>query len=190
MYCHPDFLVGLTLKEMTNKVYQSVSTRIHKDVIQSYCAQVWLAAKDSYPAALADSLEIEIISEYCDEIGNYNKEIAYIRSRLIKAAVGLNDFKVISSIPGSGQLNSALLLGFTGDLACFDNYKHLNAFLGLDLNRYQSSKYTKGDTINCRGSSQGRAVETDMIRSMLRNQGKIQNHLIDYYYKLKKAAFQ
>ncbi|MDB6231081.1 transposase, partial [Lactobacillus amylovorus] len=157
-----------------------------KDVIQSYCAQVWLAAKDSYPAVPADSLEIEIISEYCDEIESYNKEIAYIQSKLIKTAVGLDDFKVISSIPGAGQLNSALLLGFTGDIARFDNYKQLNAFLGLDLNRYQSDKYGKGDTINRRGSSQGRAVETDMIRSMLRNQGKIQNHLVDYYYKLKR----
>lgn len=185
MYCHPDFLVGLT----PTRVYQSVSRRIHKDVIQSYCAQVWLAAKDSYPAVPANSLEIEIISEYCDEIESYNKEIAYIQNKLIKTAVGLDDFKVISSIPGAGQLNSALLLGFTGDIARFDNYKQLNAFLGLDLNRYQSGKYIKGDTINRRGSSQGRAVETDMIRSMLRNQGKIQNHLIDYYYKLKKPPF-
>lgn len=36
MYGHPDFLVGLTLKEMTNRVYQSVSRLTHKDVIQSY----------------------------------------------------------------------------------------------------------------------------------------------------------
>ena len=132
---------------MTNRVYQSVSRRIHKNVIQSYCAQVWLAVKDSYPAVPANSLEIEIISEYCDEIENYNKEIAYIQSRLIKTAIGLNDFKVISSIPGADQVNSALLLGVSGDLARFDNYKQLNAFLGLDLNRYQSEKYIKGDTI-------------------------------------------
>ena len=63
---------------------------------------------------------------------------------------------------------------------------HYNGSLS---NRYQSGKYIKGDTINRRGSNQGRAVETDMIRSMLRNQGKIQNHLIDYYYKLKKPPF-
>lgn len=101
----------------------------------------------------------------------------------------MNDFKVISSIPGAGQLNSALLLGFTGDFTRFDNYKQLNAFLGLDLNRYQSGKYIKSDTINRRGSSQGRAVETEMIRSMIRNQNKIQNYIIDYYYKLKKPPF-
>lgn len=56
----------------------------------------------------------------------------------------MNDFKVVSSIPGAGQLNSALLLGFTSNLTRFDNYKQLNAFLGLDLNRYQSGKYIKG----------------------------------------------
>ena len=189
MYCHPDFLVGLTLKEMTNRVYQAVNKRIYKDVIQNYCAQVWLTAKNSYPAVPVDSLEVEIISEYCDEIENYNKEIAYIQNKLIKTAASLDNFKFISSIPGAGQLNSALLLGFAGDISRFDNYKQLNAFLGLDLNRYQSGKYLKNDTINRRGSSQGRVVETDMIRSMLRNQGRIQNHLINYYYKLKKPPF-
>ena len=120
---------------MTNRVYQSVSRRIHKDVIQGYCVQVRLVAKDFYPLVPSDSLEIKIILEYCDEIESYNKEIAYIQKWLIKRAIGLNDFKVISSIPGAGQLNSALLLGFTGDLTRFDNYKQLNAFLGLDLNR-------------------------------------------------------
>ena len=174
---------------MTNRVYQAVNKRIYKDVIQNYCAQVWLTAKNSYPAVPVDSLEVEIISEYCDEIENYNKEIAYIQNKLIKTAASLDNFKFISSIPGAGQLNSALLLGFAGDISRFDNYKQLNAFLGLDLNRYQSGKYLKNDTINRRGSSQGRVVETDMIRSILRNQGRIQNHLINYYYKLKKPPF-
>ena len=53
----------------------------------------------------------------------------------------MDNFKFISSIPGAGQLNSALLLGFAGDISRFDNYKQLNVFLGLDLNRYQSGKY-------------------------------------------------
>ena len=126
---------------MTNRGYQAVNKRIYKDVIQNYCAQVWLTAKNSYPAVPVDSLEVEIISEYCDEIENYNKEIAYIQNKLIKTAASLDNFKFISSIPGAGQLNSALLLGFAGDISRFDNYKQLNVFLGLDLNRYQSGKY-------------------------------------------------
>lgn len=81
------------------------------------------------------------------------------------------------------------MLGFAGDIRRFDNYKQLNAFLGIDLNRQQSGKYQKADTINRRGTSQGRAVETEMIRSMLRNKNKIQNHLIGYYYKLKRPPY-
>ena len=56
----------------------------------------------------------------------------------------MNDFKVISGILGAGQLNSALFWGDPDDLTCFDNYKQLNAFLGLDLNRYQFGKYILG----------------------------------------------
>ncbi|KRM37472.1 transposase [Lactobacillus hamsteri DSM 5661 = JCM 6256] len=188
-YCHPDFLVGLSIQKMTNNVYLSVSKHIHKDLIQEYCQKVWLAAKDSYPAVNADSQEIEIIYEYCDEIQQYNKTINWTKKKLIRLASSLENFKIICSIPGTGQLNTSLLLGLAGDISRFDNYKQLNAYLGLDLNRYQSGQYEKHDTINRRGSSQGRAVETDMIRSMLRNQNKIQNHLIDYYYKLKKPPF-
>ena len=67
MYCHPEFLLGLSL---TTIVSQSVSRRIHKDVIENYCSQVWLAAKDSYPAVTADSIEIE---SYNEEIINKKK---------------------------------------------------------------------------------------------------------------------
>ncbi|WP_228764852.1 IS110 family transposase [Lactobacillus johnsonii] len=48
-----------------------------------------------------------------------------------------------------------MLLGFTGDLNRFSTYKQLNAYLGVDLNRYQSGKSEKRDKINRRGSSQG-----------------------------------
>lgn len=189
MYCHPDFIVGLTINEMTKRLYKAVSNRIHKDTINYYCSKIWLAAKNSYPAVKADSVYIGIISDYCDEIETYNQKIKQVKKQLIQVATTSELFKIICSIPGTGQLNTALLLGFAGDIRRFDNYKQLNAFLGIDLNRQQSGKYQKADTINRRGTSQGRAVETEMIRSMLRNKNKIQNHLIGYYYKLKRPPY-
>lgn len=82
-----------------------------------------------------------------------------------------------------------MLLGFTGDLNRFSTYKQLNAFLGVDLNRYQSGKFEKRDKINRPGSSQGRYIESNMIRSMLRNQARINNHILDYYYKMRKPPY-
>ena len=37
------------------------------------------------------------------------------------------------------------------------------------------------------GSAQ--TVEVEMIKSMLRNQNRINNHLVDYYYKLKEPPY-
>ncbi|MBB1070564.1 transposase [Limosilactobacillus sp. RRLNB_1_1] len=35
----------------------------------------------------------------------------------------------------------------------FGTYKKLNAFVGIDLNRYQSGQNIKGDSINRRGNT-------------------------------------
>ena len=80
-------------------------------------------------------------------------------------------------------------MGFAGNIERFENYKQLNAYLGIDLNRYQSGTLVKHDKINRRGNSFARTVEIEMIKSMLRNQGRINNHLVDYYYKLKEPPY-
>ena len=78
-------------------------------------------------------------------------------------------------------------MGFAGNIKPFENYKPLNAYLGIDLNRYQSGTLVKHDKINRRGSA--RTVEVEMIKGMLRNQVKINNHLVDHYYKLKESPY-
>ncbi|WP_269449210.1 transposase [Limosilactobacillus agrestis] len=108
---------------------------------------------------------------------------------MISNSGGTRQYSILCSIPGSGRLNSALLLGFVGNLNRFKTYKKLNAFVGIDLNRYQSGQNKKGDSINRRGNTNARLVEFEMIRSMLRNKGRIKNHLVDYYYKLKKPPY-
>lgn len=188
-YTHPDFLIGLTVKNMTDEVYQAIGKYIKRSLIEIYCSKIWLAAKDSYPAIEADDPLILLISNYCDEIEMYNMQIERDKKELIRRASKLREFKLITSIPGVGQLNTALLLGFTGNFDRFPTYKQLNAYLGIDLNRYQSGKFEKQDKINRRGSSQARYVESNMIRSMLRNQARIENHIVDYYYKIKKPPY-
>lgn len=47
MYAHPDFLVGLTVKDMVGSLYRIIEKHIKKTVIEKYCVKVWLAAKGS-----------------------------------------------------------------------------------------------------------------------------------------------
>lgn len=189
MYAHPDFLVGLTVKNMVDRLYQIIGKHINRTLIEKYCAKVWLAAKGSYPSIEADDPIILLIFDYCDEIEAYNNRLIKGKKEVIRRASKFKKFRIITSIPGTGQLSTALLLGFTGDLNRFSIYKQLNAFLEVDLNRYQSGKFEKRDKINRRGSSQGRYIESNMIRSMLRNQARINNHIIDYYYKMRKPPY-
>lgn len=188
-YTHPDFLIGLTLNQMVDEVYKVIGKHIARKIIYFYCQKVWQASKISYPAIDVDSLEIPIIVQYCDEIEDYNHRIENVKYELIKRAAVKPEYSILCSIPGSGQLNLALLLGFVGNLNRFKTYKKLNAFVGIDLNRYQSSQNKKGDSINRRGNTNARLVEFEMIRSMLRNKSRIKNHLVDYYYKLKKPPY-
>lgn len=112
-----------------------------------------------------------------------------LKYELVKQATNTREYSVICSIPSTGQINSALFLGFVGNLNRFSNYKQLNAFIGVDISRYHSGTINKKECINRGGNSYARLVEFEIIRSMLKNQKRIQNHLIDYYYKLYEPPY-
>lgn len=111
-YVHPDYLARLTVKGMTEQLYRVIGKHITRKLIASYSTKVWTAALNSYPAIATDSIEISTIGMLCDEIEGYKHRVALIKDQLIKKAASFPEFKLISSIPGAGQLNTALLMGF------------------------------------------------------------------------------
>ena len=84
------------------------------------------------------------------------------------------------TFPGIGALTAALLLGELGDITRFKTHKQLNAFVGIDIRRYHSGKYTGQDRINKRGNPKARKIifhhskyDSPATRSS--------NHIVDYY---------
>lgn len=189
MFAHPDFLVGMSYKTMCDLVYKSAGKHLKRSTVVFYCSQVWQAAKLSYPAVSADSILIDIIGEYCDQIEELNRRLNQAQNKLTRSAVSLNEYQYICSIPGIGQLNAALLLGYLGDLHRFQNYKQINAYVGLDINRYSSGKGGKKDKINRIGNKTARSIEFEAIACMLRTKNRRPNHLVDYYYKMKEPPY-
>ena len=98
----------------------------------------------------------------------------------------LPEHELYSSIPGIGELTSALLIGELGDVRRFETSNQLNAFVGIDIRRYQSGNYLGKDHINKRGNPKGRKILFFSVRNMIRQQKAAPNHIVDYYYKLKK----
>ena len=52
--------------------------------------------------------------------------------------------------------------------------------------RYQSGQYIRGDHINKRGNPKARAILFNTVSNMIKQQATAPNHIVDYYYKLKK----
>lgn len=190
MFPHPDFLLGIDFSKTIEHLYLLLKKKVTKKIITQRVMQIKKAAQLAYPAVSASSYEIDIIREYCNELQDMNEKENLLVSQIIKEAFKFKEYRLICSIPGVGQLTGGLFLGFVGNLKRFKSYKQLNAFVGIDVTRRQSGiTLNKQDRINKRGNSKARAALFEIIRSMLRNQRKIQNHIIDYYYQQRKPPY-
>ncbi|WP_312684443.1 transposase, partial [Mammaliicoccus sciuri] len=98
----------------------------------------------------------------------------------------LECFEVMHSIPGIGKLTVAMIIGELGDLTKFKTNKQLNAYVGIDIKRYQSGKTQYRDTINRRGNKKARRLLFLVVMNIIRGQRNYNNHIVDYYYKLRK----
>src|SRR5699024_9065268 len=74
------------------------------------------------------------------------------------------------------------LIGEIGDINRFKSNKQLNAYVGIDIARYQSGNTHYKDRINKRGNRRLRSMLFFMIVSMLSAKGKNTNHITNYYY--------
>ncbi|MES7251439.1 transposase, partial [Cutibacterium acnes] len=79
-----------------------------------------------------------------------------------------------------------MIIGEIGDIKRFKSNKQLNAFVGIDIKRYQSGNTHCRDTINKRGNKKARKLLFWVIMNIIRGQHHYDNHVVDYYYKLRK----
>ena len=108
---------------------------------------------------------------------------------MVALATSLDEYAILLSIPGIGENTAILLLGETGDIQRFENHKQMNAFAGIDIRRYQSGKFLAKDYINKRRNKHLRKLLYIIIMNMIKQQRFSQNHLVDYYQKLKKQPY-
>src|SRR5699024_8164011 len=110
-----------------------------------------------------------------------------IQKELIQSVHSLPEFSILTSLPGIGKPTAALLIGELGDIRRFSNNRKLNAYIGIDIRRFQSGKYQGIERINKRGNGKARMILYYTIKNMVRQQRVAPNHVVDYYYKLKKG---
>lgn len=108
---------------------------------------------------------------------------------MIPLAESRKEYKIILSFPGIGPNTAVRLIAEIGDIHRFDNPKQLNAFAGIDIRRFQSGKTFFKDKINKRGNKHLRKLLFLIIQNMIRLRRFGQNHLVEYYDKLKTQPY-
>jgi len=186
LFPHPAFVLQTSQTKIKNRLIKSTTKKISEARAKQKANQIMDYAKESYPAVPSTSVQTQKVQYYAQQLLDLLEKKEQISSQLMDKARNLSEFELLKSFPGIGEISAALFIGEFGDLTRFSNHKKVNAFVGIDIRRYQSGKYTGQDHINKRGNPKGRKILYLIVRNMIRQQKAAPNHIVDYYYKLKR----
>lgn len=186
LFPHPDFVLKTSITKIKNLLIKNTTKKISGNRAKQKASQIIEYAEESYPAVSSNSVQTQKVKYYARQLLQLLEEKENISKQMIERSKTLLEFEILTSIPGIGEVSAALFIGEFGDISRFSNHKKVNAFIGIDIRRYQSGKYTGQDHINKRGNPKGRKILYLIIRNMIRQQKAAPNHIVDYYYKLKK----
>ena len=186
LFPHPDLVSGISRTKLKNILLGKTDKCISKNKALKYAEKLINYAHNSRPAAHLNDTQVQEVKYYSRHLIDITIEKENLIKQMINLGEQLPELEIISSMPGIGKMTAAQLIGEVGDFTRFDNANQLNAYFGIDLIRYQSGNYIRGDHINKRGNPIARGILFLAVRNMLKQQASAPNHIVDYYYRLKK----
>ncbi|CUB08978.1 Transposase IS116/IS110/IS902 family protein [Bacillus cereus] len=170
------------IRKNTNK---NISIRI----VEKKAMEVLEAARYSYPAVRQDDVLCEQLKSYTKRYQEHLHQKEQCITKMVRLAESRTEYPIILSFPGIGPNTAIRLLAEIGDITCFKNNKQLNAFAGIDIRRFQSGKTFFKDKINKRGNKHLRRLLFLIIKNMIKLRRYGQNHIVEYYDKLKMQPY-
>ncbi len=189
LFPHPELVLKCSKTVLKNRILANTEKRVSIKKAEEKALQLLEAASGSYPAVKVGDLSCELTRLYAkryQELLSLKKECI---AKMAELASTLEEYSILLSIPGIGDNTAVRLIAEFGDIRRFENHRQMNAFSGIDIRRYQSGKFLARDKINKRGNSHLRKLLYIIIMNMLKQQRLTDNHLVDYYHKLKKQPY-
>ncbi|MGK4106104.1 transposase [Limosilactobacillus vaginalis] len=140
LFPHPDFVKLLSRTKLKNRLIKSTDKKLSNMKGFKYADQLLKLAQDAYPAASQDSVQVDEVRYYCRLLIELTKQKEKIVKQMITTAQEDETFQYYVSFPGIGPQTAAQLMAELGDISRFDNANQLNAYVGIDIQRYQSGQ--------------------------------------------------
>ena len=186
LFPHPKRLENLSQTKIKNLILKSTRKKISSKRALIKAKELLSLSELSYPAVPDHSIEVRLVAHWANELLQLVLLKNEIKKELNNKAIHFKEFSIYKSFPGIGDLTAALLIAELGDLTRFDNSKQLNAYVGIDIQRYQSGNSGTYDRISKRGNTLARKILFIIVTNMIRSQKSGPNHIVDYYYRAKE----
>src|SRR5699024_4678623 len=144
------------------------------------------AASNSVPSVKENSFICKQLKRNVKRVLELDEEQKNLIKEMVLLSENKAEYKTLMSIPGIQQTTACRLIGEMGDIRRFKSNKQLNAFVGIDIARYQSDNIHYKYHINIRVHKRLSRILFVMIVSILTTSRKESNHIVYYYYKLNK----
>ncbi|WP_245882011.1 IS110 family transposase [Streptohalobacillus salinus] len=188
-FAHPAYVLEISKTKIKNHILAGTMKKISQEEAKRKAEELIKMAEESYPSVNKDHFAVTKVQFRIKRIRELLKMKETLSAKMIKLTEELSEFHILVSIPGIGPLSAALLISELGDIRRFSTSNKINAFVGIDIRTHQSGTITKKERINKRGNARARMILFFIVRNMLRTQKSSPNHIVDYYYKLRKQPY-
>lgn len=185
-YPHVDCLRDLSKEDVRNQIKQATRKSISLQEAEDKASLLIAASKNSHAAIKMTDVRCEHLKQHAKRIIDLKQQKKEIIKQMVNLSKERIDFQVLLSFPGIGEPTAVRIISELGDVRRFKNSKQINAYVGIDIHRYQSGKLQHQDRINKRGNKRLRKILFFMIMTMIAQRKKSNNHIVDYYDRLKK----
>ncbi|MEC3021271.1 IS110 family transposase [Bacillus cereus] len=189
LFPHPDYVLGLSKTIIKNRIRANTNKKISNITAEKKAIQILEIAKICYPAVSQNDVLCDQLKLYARRYQELPHQKESCISKMVYVAEQLAEYDIIRSLPGIGPNTAVRLMAEIGDITRFNNNKQLNAFAGIDIRRFQSGKTFFKDKINKRGNKHLRKLLFLIIQNMIKQRRYGQNHIVEYYDKLKTQPY-
>ncbi|MEC2709597.1 IS110 family transposase [Bacillus thuringiensis] len=189
LFPHPDCVLGLSKTIIKNRIRANTNKKISNITAEKKAIQILEIAKICYPAVSQNDILCDQLKLYARRYQELLHQKESCISKMVYVAKQRAEYDIIRSLPGIGPNTAVRLMAEIGDITRFNNNKQLNAFAGIDIRRFQSGKTFFKDKINKRGNKHLRKLLFLIIQNMIKQRRYGQNHIVEYYDKLKTQPY-
>ncbi|PFE15275.1 IS110 family transposase [Bacillus cereus] len=189
LFPHPNCVLGLSKTIIKNRIRANTNKKISNITAEKKAIQILEIAKICYPAVSQNDVLCDQLKLYARRYQELLHQKECCINKMVYIAEQRAEYNIILSLPGIGPNTAVRLMAEIGDITRFNNNKQLNAFAGIDIRRFQSGKTVFKDKINKRGNKHLRKLLFLIIQNMIKQRRYGQNHIVEYYDKLKTQPY-